>query len=169
MNWLDFILVIPLLIGLVRGLMRGLISEVIAILVVILGVLGARLWEATFSAWLLQQFAWPQGICDVVAYALLFLGIAIVLSIIAKLITKLMHAIHLGWINRIFGGLVGMLKFAIIVLVAVFIMDKTNQTFHWLDESPVVKTSVVYPYAQKATNALLSFTRQQPRESGAND
>ena len=74
MNWLDIILVLPLLVGLVRGLMRGFISEVIAILVVILGVLGARYTAPDFSAWLLTQFAWPQGVCDVVAYTLIFLA-----------------------------------------------------------------------------------------------
>ncbi len=91
MNWLDVLLVLPLVVGLVRGLMRGLISEIIAIAVVIFGVLGAKLWAPTCSAWLLAQFAWPQGVCDVVAYTLLFLAIAIVLSILARLLSKFLR------------------------------------------------------------------------------
>ena len=55
MNWLDALLLLPLLIGLIRGLMRGLITELIAILAVVIGVVGARLWGARFSAWLLLQ------------------------------------------------------------------------------------------------------------------
>ena len=43
MNWLDVLIVLPLLFGLVRGLMRGLVSEVIAIAVVVLGALGSRM------------------------------------------------------------------------------------------------------------------------------
>ena len=143
--------------------MRGLISEIIAIVVVILGVLGAKLWAPPFSKWLLTQFAWPQGVCDVVAYTLLFLGIAIVLSILARLLTKFMRAIHLGWANRLLGGLFGMAKYGLLVLVAVFVMDKTNEAFHWLDEAPVVKSSVVYPPMVKATHALLSFSRSESR------
>ena len=150
MNWLDVLLLLPLLVGLVRGLMRGLISEIIAFVVVILGVLGSRFAAPPFSAWLLQQFAWPQGVCDVVAYILLFLTIAIILAIVARLLTKFLRAIHLSWANRLAGGLFGMVKYGIIVLVVVFTMDRTNQTFHWLDNSPVVKTSVVYPYMVKA-------------------
>lgn len=159
MNWLDILLLLPLLIGLVRGLMRGLISEVIAFAVVILGVLGAR-WGATpFSAWLIKQFAWPQGVCNVVAYTLIFLAIAVTLSIVARLLTKFMRAIHLGWANRLMGALFGMCKYGILVLIVVFVMDSTNQSFHWLDESPVIKTSVVYPYMVKAEHAILSFAR----------
>ena len=149
MNWLDVILLLPLLVGLVRGIMRGLVSEVIAFVVIILGVLGAKLWAPPFSAWLLRQFAWPQGVCDVVAYVLLFLAVAVALAIIARLLTRFLKAIHLGWANRLFGGLFGIAKYGIIVLLVVFVMDRTNQTFHWLDNSPVVKTSVVYPFMVK--------------------
>ena len=159
-NWLDVILVLPLVVGLVRGLMRGLISEIIAIVVVILGVLGARFGAPPFSAWLLTQFAWPQGVCDVVAYTILFLGIAIVLAILARLLTKFMKAIHLGWANRLAGGLFGIAKYGLIVLVVVFAMDRTNDAFHWLDGAQVVSDSVMYPLMVKATHALLSFAGQ---------
>ena len=149
MNWLDVILLLPLLVGLVRGFMRGLISEIIAIVVVIFGVLGAKWWAPPFSQWILCQFAWPQGVCDVVAYVLLFLGIAIVLSLIARGLNKFLRAVHLGWANRLFGGVFGVAKYGIIVLVAVFAMEHTDQSFHWIASSPVVKTSVVYPYGVK--------------------
>lgn len=150
MNWLDVLLLIPLLIGLVRGLMRGLVTEVIAILVVIIGVLGARLFAPSFSTWMHKQFAWQGEVCDVVAYVLIFLSIAIVLAILARLLSKFLKAIHLGWANRLFGGVFGICKYAILVLIVVFAMEKTNKSFHWLDKSKVVKTSIVYPYAVEA-------------------
>lgn len=150
MNWLDVLLLIPLLIGLVRGLMRGLVTEVIAILVVIIGVLGARLFAPPFSTWMHKQFAWQGEVCDVVAYVLIFLSIAIVLAILARLLSKFLKAIHLGWANRLFGGVFGICKYAILVLIVVFAMEKTNKSFHWLDKSKVVKTSIVYPYAVEA-------------------
>ena len=154
MNWLDVILILPLLLGLVRGLMRGLISEVIAFAVVILGVLGARFGAPEFSLWLLKQFAWPQGVCDIVAYTLVFLAVAILLSITARLLTKFLRAIHLGWANRVLGGVFGTLKYGLLVLIVVFALDRTNQSFHYLDESPVVKTSIVYPHAVKLCNTI---------------
>ena len=160
MNWLDVLILLPLLVGLVRGLMRGLISEVIAFAVVILGVLGAHFAAPAASAWLLKQFARPKGACDVTAYTLIFLAIAVVLSIVAKLLTKFLRAIHLGWANRVFGGVFGVCKYAIVVMVVVFLMDKSDETFHWQEKAPVIKTSVVYPYALKATNGVLSLFRK---------
>jgi membrane protein required for colicin V production len=154
MNWLDVLIVLPLLFGLVRGLMRGLVSEVIAIVVVVLGALGSRMMAPKFSAWLLQQFAWPTEVCDVVAYILIFLAIAVVLSVLAKLLHKFLRAIHLGWANRLLGGMFGLCKYGIIVLIVIFAMDRTNQAYHWLDKSPVVKTSVVYPEMVKVTRSI---------------
>jgi len=156
MNWLDVLILLPLLVGLVRGLMRGLISEVIAFAVVILGVLGAHFAAPSASAWLLKQFAWPKAACDVTAYTVIFLSIAVCLSIVARLLTKFLRAIHLGWANRLFGALFGVVKYGLIVLVVVFVLDKSNEAFHYLDESPVIKTSLLYPHAVKATHAVLS-------------
>lgn len=158
MNWLDVLILLPLLIGLVRGLMRGLISEIIAFVVVILGVLGSRFAAPSVSMCLLKWFQWPEGVCDIVAYALIFLAIAILLSIAAKLLTRLLRAIHLGWANRLFGGLFGVLKYGIIVLFAVFIMDKTDEAFHWQENEPVVKTSILYPHAVKVVGWIISQT-----------
>ena len=158
MNWLDVLLLLPLLVGLVRGLMRGLISEIIAFVVVIFGVLGSRWAAPPFSAWLLQQFAWPNEVCDVVAYVLIFLAIAIILSLVAKALHKFLKAIHLGWANRLCGGAFGLCKYAILVLIVVFAMDKTNASFHWLDKSPVVQTSVVYPHAVEAERYIVNQT-----------
>lgn len=154
-NWLDILLLLPLAVGLVKGLMHGFVSEIIAIAVVVLGVLGARMAAPATSAWMLQQFAWPLEICNVVAYVLLFLAIAIVLSFIAKILTKLLNSIHLGWANRLAGGVVGIVKYGLIVLVVVFAMDRVNKRTHWLDKSEIVKTSVVYPYAVQVTERIL--------------
>ena len=160
MNWLDVLLVLPLVFGLIRGLMHGFISEIITFAVVILGVLGSWVAAPPFSEWLLAQFAWPKEVCDVVAYMLIFIAIAIVLSLLAKLLNKFLKAIHLGWANRLLGGIFGTCKFGILVLLVVFVMDKTNEAFHYLDESPVVKTSVVYPPMVQANHAILSFFRE---------
>lgn len=161
MNWLDAIIILPFLVGLVRGLMRGFVSEIIAFAVVILGALGARLFAPVVSGTILTLFAWPQGVCDVVAYTIIFLVIAILLSMLAKGLNRFLNAIHLGWINRILGGAFGLCKYGLMVLIVIFIVKRTNDEYHYMDDAPVVKTSVLYPKMVEATNVLLSFTRSE--------
>lgn len=160
MSWLDVIILLPLLVGLIRGLMRGLVTEFIAILAVILGCVGAHLWGETFSSWMQSQFTWPENICTVVAAVLLFLAIAIVMNLIGKLFTKLLSAIHLGWLNRLSGGLFGTLKWAIIVLFFIFLNDKLDNVFHYMSDD-LKKQSVTYEPAVRATHASISFFRSE--------
>lgn len=166
MSWLDIIILLPLLLGLVRGIMRGLINELTAIAAIVVGMIGTKLWGAAFSAWLIQQFAWPEAVCSVVAYALLFLGITLALNLVARLITKLFKAAQLGWINRILGGLFGTAKWAVIVLVIVLCVHRLDDQFHFFEEE-LKQQSIVYNYTtplseqvwEKAKQEINSFTK----------
>ncbi len=158
MTWLDIVILLPLLVGLVRGTMRGLITEVIAIAAVILGFIGAKLWGQLFSQWILTQFTWPQPVCDAVAYALLFLAIAIALNIVGRLISKLLKAINLGWINRALGATFGVLKWSLIVLAIVFCVNKLDMQFHFLQKE-LRQQSIIYPEAVKLADKALDYVK----------
>ena len=156
MTWLDIVILLPLLVGIVRGVMRGLITEVIAILAVILGFIGAKIWGHLFSAWLLEQFTWPQPVCDAVAYALLFLGIAVALNIAGRLLSKLLKAIKLAWVNRLLGATFGLLKWGLIVLAIVFCVNKLDQQFNFI-QPELKQQSVVYSFAVQCANQMLDY------------
>ena len=165
MNWFDILIVLPVLVGLVRGLMRGFVSEIIAFAVVIFGAIGARIFAPQFSKWLIEQFAWPNGTCEVVAYVVVFLAVSVILSLLARVVNKLLKAIHLGWANAILGGTFGMCKYGLLVLIVVFILSRTNDEYHYLDDASVVQQSVLYPKVVNATHVLLSVSRKQSGQS----
>lgn len=160
MSWLDILIFLPLLIGLIRGLMRGVIIELSAILSLIFGYIGARFLGAMFSAWLLQQFTWPEAVCSVVAYVLLFVGITIVINIIARLLSKLFKAVNLGWVNRLFGALFGIIKWGLIMLCIVLCLHRLDDNFHFLQED-LKRQSVVYSAATPLSERMWSKIKQQ--------
>ena len=160
MSWLDIIILLPLLIGLVRGLMKGLVIEITSIVAIILGVVGSRLWGAMFATWLLRQFAWPESVCVVLAYALLFLGISILLHLVAKLLTKLFKKISLGWLNRLLGGVFGTLKWGIIVLVMVLCIHQLDKQFHFIQKD-LKQQSVVYMQAAPLSEKMWVEIKKQ--------
>lgn len=160
MSWLDIIIIIPILIGLVRGLMRGLVMEITSIVAVILGYVGSRLWGAMFAAWLMQQFSWPESVCAVVAYALLFIGISLVLHIVARLLSKFFQKISLGWLNRLLGGLFGILKWAIIVLALVLCVHRLDEQFHFIKED-LKQQSIIYTHTTPIAEKMWDNAKQQ--------
>ena len=160
MSWLDIIILLPLLIGLVRGLMKGLVIEITSIVAIILGIVGSRLWGAMFATWLLNQFAWPESICIVLAYALLFLGISILLHLLAKVLTKLFKKVSLGWLNRLLGGLFGTLKWGMIVLVMVLCLHQLDKQFEFIQKD-LKQQSVVYMQAAPLAEKMWVEVKQQ--------
>ena len=160
MSWLDIIILLPLLIGLVRGLMKGLVIEITSIVAIILGVLGSRLWGAMFATWLLRQFAWPESVCVVLAYALLFVGISILLHLVAKLLTKLFKKVSLGWLNRLLGGIFGTLKWAIIVLTMVLCVHRLDEQFHFI-QSDLKEQSIIYMQAAPLSEKMWAEIKKQ--------
>lgn len=159
-SYIDILILLPLLVGLVKGLMRGLVAELVAILAVILGVIGARLWAPDFSAWLLSQFTWPDAVCNVVAYTLLFLGIAIVCNIFGRWFSKLLRVIKLGWLNRLLGGLFGTLKWGIIIMLVILAISTLDERFGFI-QPDVKKKSVCYEKTVDIAHDCLSIARSE--------
>ncbi len=153
MSWLDILILLPLLIGLVRGLMKGLIVEVSSIVAILLGFFGAKYWSAAFASWLMQQFDWSETACIVVAYALLFAGIALGLNIVARLLSKLFQKIQLGWLNRLLGGIFGTAKWGIVIVALVLCVHNLDKQFQFIQpelrEKSVIYTTIT-PYAEQA-------------------
>ena len=164
MSWLDILILLPLLIGLVRGLMKGLIVEVVSIAAIVLGFLGAKWWSAGFASWLMQQFEWNETACIVVAYALIFAGIALGLNIIARLLSKLFQKIQLGWINRLLGGVFGTAKWGIVIVALVLCVHNLDKQFQFIQpelrEKSVVYTTLT-PYAEQAWEEIKAQVETQ--------
>ena len=159
MTWLDILILLPLLIGLIRGLMKGLIVEISSIVAILLGFFGAKYWSAAFASWIMLQFKWGETACIVVAYALLFAGIALGLNIVARLLSKLFQKIQLGWLNRFLGGLFGTAKWGIVIVALVLCVHNLDKQLQFLrpelKEKSVVYTTLT-PYAEQAWEEIKS-------------
>ena len=167
MTWLDILILLPLLIGLIQGLMKGLIVEISSIVAILLGFFGAKYWSAAFASWIMLQFKWSETACIVVAYALLFAGIALGLNIVARLLSKLFQKIQLGWLNRLLGGLFGTAKWGIVIVALVLCVHNLDKQLQFL-QPELKEKSVVYttltPYAEQAWGEIKEQVDAQKAE-----
>lgn len=148
MNWLDILILLPIVYGLVRGIMRGVIKEILAIVGVIAGIIVARLFVRDVTTWLSSVIAWDVQLIRPIAYVLLFLATAIICALIAKLLTQLMKAISLGWANRLIGGLFGAVKWILIVGVIIYGLDLIDHATHLL-KPEIKQQSIAYNMIHK--------------------
>ena len=142
-NYLDIIILLPIIYGLVRGLMRGFVVECAAITGMIAGLIAARIWAPPFAAKILQVLEMPEGLAQSLSYVLLFVGVTLFCKAIARLINRLLKAISLSWLNRLAGGLFGGLKWALIISVVLNLLLLPEQYVQIIKEE-AKQSSVLY-------------------------
>ena len=156
MSYLDIIIALPLIYGIVRGVMRGLITEVLAIVGIILGIVVARIYAGDAAAWLQQVSQWDANILRPIAAFVIFIVVALVCNLLAKLLTKLFKMIALGWMNRLAGGLFGAAKWILILAVIITCIDMLDGILHFI-QPELKQSSVLYPRAIQLTQTLKSM------------
>ena len=89
MNVLDIIFLIPLLYALYRGFKKGLIHMVSSLAALVLGIIGAIQLRPLFASALDSVFGISPEYVNVIAFAVAFVSIVIIVHLVAFLVEKL--------------------------------------------------------------------------------
>lgn len=143
MNTIDIVLLIFLGFGLLRGLWRGLIIELASLLAVILGIYGAIHFSFYTADFLNQYVSFEKSTMEAVSFAFTLILIMLLVMLLAKMLTKVVTSASLGLLNRLAGGLFGLLKMTVITGSMLLFLEKTSQTINWIPQE-TVKTSYLY-------------------------
>lgn len=154
MNYLDIILVIPLLWGFYKGVTRGLIVEAATIAAFFLAI-----WVAVhFCDWLTkvahEKFGSTTEYLPLITFAVLFLGVLVLVFFVAKLAENTVKAGSLGWLNKIAGAVFGVLKFGLILSLIIFISEAVEKSYPFLKGS-TKEGSLLYSPVSKIAPALI--------------
>ena len=126
MNYLDIIIVVPLVYGLIKGFSNGLIKEVTALVALLAGVYVA----INFSLYLEPKVADVLGGYEqfifIIAFAILFFVSVLCVKAIGFMLEKLTKALALGIISRFLGGFFGLLKVMVIFSFLLFVITDYN-------------------------------------------
>lgn len=160
MNWIDIGLLIIIVWFAYKGLRNGLIGELTSFLALILAIWIA-LKYSNFTQELLQQHLSLQGdYLPVLSLILTFLVVLILVSLIGKIITKILDFAQLGFLNRLLGGFFALLKVGIILSLFVNGLDRMNTTYALIPQE-TINNSYLY-------NPLNDFSEKIYKFCGAN-
>ncbi|MEO8332070.1 MAG: CvpA family protein [Gallionella sp.] len=131
MTGFDLAVIAILLVSLLFGMWRGFLYEVLSLLGWPLAFMLSYRYADVFAQHIpipvLSHVEGKQEILRVtVAYALVFIAVMIVWGALVWGLTKLLRAIGLGQFDRMLGGLFGVLRGVLVVLVAVWMAGTTD-------------------------------------------
>jgi len=127
MNYFDVLVFIILIYGLLSGFFKGFIVEIAGVVALILGILGSFKFSNVLGDTIEVFIDWDSKTIQIVSFILLFIFIIYSISLLAKMITKTLNLIALGWLNRILGGFFGILKWAVVLSTFTLIISELNE------------------------------------------
>ena len=145
MNMLDVIVIICLGYGLIRGLIKGFIVEVSGVIAIFFGVLGAFKFTSLFTQFVFKYVDLDPKIVQGICFLILFIGIVYGISLLAKMITKTLQIIALGLLNRIMGGLFGLIKWFVIISSLVLVFNQIESVISFIPQAYIAE-SIAYTY-----------------------
>ncbi len=138
---MDILLLILLAVGFVSGLFSGAIKQVISLAAFVVGYIVACLYYRELGDVLAGFLSMPD-VCRVLAFVLLWIVVPIVAKLIASMLTSLMDALVVtGLFNRLLGGLLGFLKYALVLGALVWLFS----SMHLIKEETMQQSRLAGP------------------------
>ena len=154
MNYVDIFISSFLLYGFVRGLFKGFISEIASVIGLVLGIYLATQYNGDLSNYLIskQFLSWKESYIIILSNIILFILTILIVSILGKVATKIAKLVALGLFNKILGGIFGLLKNILILIIVVFIFNLANNSLKIMEQDKL-ELSIYY----KPFNELSEF------------
>lgn len=160
MNTVDIILSLVLLYGLVRGFFRGLLAELASLVGIVAGIYGAVHFSHFIGTFLSSQVEWKIQYINLVAFALTFILIVVLVSLAGKILTKVAAFAALGIVNKLLGGIFGIIKSAFVASVIIMFFKATNEKIEIVEDKTLDESILYEPVKVIAPIILPSIIKQ---------
>ena len=130
MNILDIIIIISMAAALIEGLAKGFISQAISVISLLVGIWASSRFAGMVCEWLAQHVSGSEQTLHIVAFALIFIVVSIALSLIGKMLEKIINFVMLGWINRLLGAVLALVKCMLILALLATAFNAINEALH---------------------------------------
>lgn len=164
MNFLDIVIGVLLIWGLFKGLKNGLFVEIASLIALIAGIYGAIHFSYLTADHLSENMGWDGQYLKISAFLITFFGIVILVHLAGKFLTKIADFAMLGLLNKIAGGLFGMLKVAIIVGALLVFFERLNSPFEFINED-TKNESIFYNPVKEIGALVFSLVLEKANEN----
>ena len=123
-GWVDLTLLAVLLASVIVGLVRGLVFEVLSLLGWLAAFIAAQMWSPDLAPHV--PVGSPGSALNyAAAFAIVFLLALVVWMVMARLVRLIVHATPLSLIDRTLGGVFGLARALVLLLVVATVVSFT--------------------------------------------
>ena len=119
MSTLDYFFLILMGVGLIFGFAKGAFRLLATLAGIVLGIYFARFFYQPVASFFTALFHMSLKIALPLAFFVLFVAVGLGLFLVGRMMTKVSKAVALSWLNRLCGGVIGMLQVALVLGVLI--------------------------------------------------
>ncbi len=149
---LDVTGLIIILLFFIRGYTRGLIVAAFSVIAILLGILCALKLSQSFAAWLLLKGYMTSAWAPMLSYIILFVGVVILVRLIAKMLQSAVEGMMLGTVNKLAGGALYALLGAVVWSSILWIGGRMN-----MFSPDLIAASVSYSWLSRLAPCFFEF------------
>ncbi len=153
----DIVVLVITLLFLVRGVWVGALRQITVFLALYIGYIVASQYHQQIFP-ILEKVSSNPKVIFLTSYVLLFLVTYLVVLLLGKLLKMVVDLSLAGWFDRLLGGVIGILKAAIIVVLLHMLLGTVLAP-----ENTMLRECTICPYL----NTVSSFTRNIIRDPEA--
>jgi membrane protein required for colicin V production len=158
-NWLDIVFAIILAVSVAVGFAKGLARTVVGFAACLLGLLGGLWFYGTAGSFLIPYVS-SRGIANFIGFFLVFFGTMILGGLLGRLLAMLFKWVGLSWLDRLLGGVFGLVRGALVAAVVVMALLAFAPT----PPPRSVVSSRIAPYAMDAARVMAALAPRELRD-----
>lgn len=154
MNWLDIAILIIIGLFAFLGLRRGLIREVFSIVAIGGAIIaGTMFYSYAGDLFIQYNLVKSKAIASAGGFIVVMFVAYVAVKLIGRVLSGVIGALHLGWLDKMGGGTFGAVKGVIIVFLIISAVG-----FFSHEKEPLFKYSILLPYINRSFSVLKEFT-----------
>src|SRR5574344_756988 len=114
LNTADLIILICLIPAIFAGFMKGFVRQAAPVAALILGVWAGYHFSDFVSTKLANWINVEQNILNIISFAIIFIGVLILVNLAGRAIEGLVKLVLLGWLDKLAGIIFALIKYAFI-------------------------------------------------------
>ena len=158
MEVIDIIILILIGVGVIQGLMKGSMKELASVVGFVAGLLLARALFGTVAEQLAPALGTSITIAQILSFILIWVAVPIGCSLVASVLTKALEVVHLGWLNRLAGAMLGAVKMMLLVGIGIYVLEYIDPKSEMVSKT-TKKASVLYTPMKELVDQCLPVVK----------
>lgn len=148
-NYFDIFVIIAMAFFFIKGAYSGFFEEISGIVAIILSIFLLRMYGSTVADFIGRYSS--SSLNYPFAIIIIVVGCFVLVSLIARVLSKIMQVTFTGWINRLLGAVFGIVKGLLLTGIVAFILS------WFLKDDPLITTSETIPYLLDIMNKFIDY------------